>query len=410
MGKFFRLFISLILLLASHDFIFSSDKLIDNFFIYNTVPDKNNFVVVDKFQNKLFVYEVKDSNNLKLIKDFKILVGENKGDKERKGDKKTPEGIYFVQNFISSKKLSPKYGPGAFTLDYPNPFDKIFDKTGGGIWIHGFDENENKNSTEGCVVLNNKDFLELSKYIKSGTPVIITNKLSYLNTTQYSKNKKDHLNTFNLFLKNWIDGDFEKFKLSVDEKYNNDGINYKSFLASKKALFNKINYRKIVTSDLIVYKENSKLLFDFNQFYCASNLSVYGRKKMYFFKEKLITEDFKDYDKREFVKKEVVEFINKWISSWEAKNIGRYKAAYSDKFPHLKDWIKDKQDKFTKYKTINVEYKNLSIKEETPIRYSVSFLQTFKTNNYQDIGLKRITLEGCPGDFKIASETWEKSK
>jgi murein L,D-transpeptidase YafK len=46
-----------------------------------------------------------------------------------------------------------KYGYEAYTLNYPNPIDKLRRKTGYGIWIYGRGVPITPNLTGGCVCL-----------------------------------------------------------------------------------------------------------------------------------------------------------------------------------------------------------------------------------------------------------------
>ena len=82
-------------------------------------------IVVEKSTHRLFIYE--NTNGApKLIKTFTSATGKFRGNKFSQGDHKTPEGIYFLQNFHPSDDLITKYGDygkiygmGAFTSNYP---------------------------------------------------------------------------------------------------------------------------------------------------------------------------------------------------------------------------------------------------------------------------------------------------
>ncbi|MEO0249651.1 MAG: hypothetical protein ABIN58_08985, partial [candidate division WOR-3 bacterium] len=51
------------------------------------------------------------------VKTYPCLVGKNIKDKEKTGDMATPEGIYYLVEFIPASKLSEIYGMGAFVLN-----------------------------------------------------------------------------------------------------------------------------------------------------------------------------------------------------------------------------------------------------------------------------------------------------
>lgn len=72
-----------------------------------------------------------------LSEDYYISVGKGGGDKRREGDEKTPIVVYRVSSYLPGSSLPDMYGPGAFPIDYPNPWDRKLGRTGSGIWLHG---------------------------------------------------------------------------------------------------------------------------------------------------------------------------------------------------------------------------------------------------------------------------------
>ena len=136
---------------------------------------------------EILLYFHKDTNNMhlikneKIIKDFYFSYGKNKGPKRKWGDNKTPEGEYFVTEVYDKSymknvfgKKHRAYGSGALVLNYPTERQKALGFTGGGIWIHGTDypyRLKKKNITKGCLILKNNDIIEILKYIKENTIV-----------------------------------------------------------------------------------------------------------------------------------------------------------------------------------------------------------------------------------------------
>ena len=100
---------------------------------------------------KIFKHE---KNAFKLIDAINVLTGLD-GDKEKEGDLKTPIGVYRLKGLIEN--IDSFYGPFAFETSYPNLYDKIHQKDGHGIWIHGVPLNGNRdsNNTKGCIVMQN---------------------------------------------------------------------------------------------------------------------------------------------------------------------------------------------------------------------------------------------------------------
>ena len=149
-------------------------------FLFNSLAVaeiKTKYLLVNKSSRQLLVF----LNNGD-IKNFSISLGfEPFGTKVKKGDGKTPEGLYFIE-----KKIENSAFYLALQISYPNPWDirralSINKHPGGQIMIHGlpntgYDKNfHNKNNdwTEGCLALKNSEMDFLWKKISIGTPIFI---------------------------------------------------------------------------------------------------------------------------------------------------------------------------------------------------------------------------------------------
>ena len=113
---------------------------------------------------------------------FKISLGfEPIGTKIKKGDGKTPEGLYFIEDKIRKSSFFL-----ALKVSYPNPWDirralELNYHPGGQIMIHGVPNigyernyhNSNNDWTEGCIAISNQQMLKIWKKISVGTPILI---------------------------------------------------------------------------------------------------------------------------------------------------------------------------------------------------------------------------------------------
>ena len=157
-------------------------------------------VIVLKSNKELIL---KKSNNI--IKKYRIATGKGgNGTKRKRGDSKTPLGVYRISKLNKSKRFHY-----FIHLDYPNLIDawygfknEVIDgsdfkrianaykkrisppqdtKLGGQIGIHGIGKTTTKklaihqelNWTDGCIALTNDDINDLMKFIKIGTTVVI---------------------------------------------------------------------------------------------------------------------------------------------------------------------------------------------------------------------------------------------
>ena len=136
------------------------------------------FMAVDMGRQQAFVVRNKDGE-LKIIKKMPCTTGMRGGGKLMEGDRKTPEGVYFLQGKATGGLDFDSFGNTAFPLSYPNPVDLIQGKTGNGIMIHGRGRSFGPRQTLGCVVLENDDVDTLDRFARiHSTPVVIAESLN----------------------------------------------------------------------------------------------------------------------------------------------------------------------------------------------------------------------------------------
>ncbi len=161
--------ISLILLGLTVYYFFPENKL-----PADTQIDK---LVVYKSKRQLLAY-----SNGQLIKTYKISLGRQPiGDKEFEGDKKTPEGLYLINDKNPNSGYHKNLG-----ISYPDKDDiekanRLGKQTGGDVKIHGL---RNKTGfiskfhrwfdwTLGCIALTDEEIDELYNAVKIGTQIEI---------------------------------------------------------------------------------------------------------------------------------------------------------------------------------------------------------------------------------------------
>lgn len=251
----------------------------------------NYALIVEKMLHKLTVYKATPFGDYEIVKTYQAITGKNPGDKKFVGDKRTPEGVYFITGKITGSKLPPKYGPGALTLDYPNIFDQRLSKTGYGIWIHGVEDDTRvfkPFDTDGCVALRNQDWLDLEKYITPlETPVVITNEMSFLASNEgLVAIKNQVVKLLESWRQSWELSDMEAYQTFYSESFHTEGknknqwLNYKNSIASNRK--GKIN---IELSDPKIVAFGDQLFVSFLQRYESPEKIDFGRKFLYFKKE-----------------------------------------------------------------------------------------------------------------------------
>lgn len=232
-----RAFLILLLLFR---WAFSEEYVYGNVLI---LPSHLKAVVVSKSHQKLIAIQLK--NEYPVVSDEMVsITGLRFGDKIRKGDMRTPSGVYFPVSFKSKDSLPSYYGDGAFPLNYPNALDKyVLRRTGTGIWIHG---SQNKEllffSSKGCVILKNEDLRKLSRYIfLRKTPVIIQERFLRLPLSEYIEYRRK----ISDFIKKWKNALMQIYSGDVQELYglyspdffNREGTRYDLFQKYRKTMY-----------------------------------------------------------------------------------------------------------------------------------------------------------------------------
>lgn len=140
-------------------------------------PAPKFFYVADKSRKLLFQMEEK-SGATSVAREFECIHGRVEGDKQKQGDLKTPEGVYFITQVITQKLDYMEYGPYAVALNYPNPADRLRRKTGSGIWLHSKGRKITGITTRGCLAIDKGEIMEIAPLLKPGTPVIVAEKVA----------------------------------------------------------------------------------------------------------------------------------------------------------------------------------------------------------------------------------------
>ena len=107
---------------------------------------------------------------------FPVALGSNPGQKQRRGDRRTPEGEFSVVRIQDSRAWTHDFrdGKGEIPGAYGPWFIRL--KTGwDGIGIHGTHDPSSvgKDVTEGCIRLRNADLQKLRPLVRRGTRVAV---------------------------------------------------------------------------------------------------------------------------------------------------------------------------------------------------------------------------------------------
>ncbi len=266
-------------------------------------PEDHYVFLVEKMSQYLFVFRGK-----KLLEMHPVTTGKNIGDKEREGDARTPEGIYYFTRIIPPKDLPKMYGGIAVVLNYPNPYDRLVGKTGSGIWLHGSDEEDRNNlpfSTRGCIVAENAALREaiLPKINLSNTLIGVYKVIPQSLETDDVK----------AFLEKWKEAwerkDLKGFLSFYSERFRWKGGGKKEWerykrrtILSKKFIEVKISNLTVVAFAKRGEKRPLYYLAEFFQEYKSDTYSDKGVKRLYILREggslRIISEEFTEVGDR----------------------------------------------------------------------------------------------------------------
>ena len=140
------------------------------------ISKKIDRILVCKSKHTLTVF-----SNGEALKTYTIAIGKGHGKKEFEGDKKTPEGIYTINDKNPNSAYYLNLG-----VSYPNAQDKAhakkFNKSAGSlIKIHGLKNGKGyigkfhriTDWTLGCIAVTNKEMKELYDHVPIGTVIEI---------------------------------------------------------------------------------------------------------------------------------------------------------------------------------------------------------------------------------------------
>lgn len=288
--------------------IFSAELFSNTLLVLDPLFTHHIFIA-EKSTHELHLYQ-NDNGVAKFVKTYQMATGKMSGDKSFQGDHRTPEGFYFLGDFIPKSELLKRYGKegeiygaGAFVMDYPNPIDRLLGKSGGGIWIHSTNDETRIDKgldSRGCIVTANKDLIELSQYIELGkSMLIVVHEHQFLSKTAFEANK----NTLEKLVYDWANAwqteDIEKYLSFYDQKDFLDPVRgkYNSFKAYKTALFKNPGSPKISVKNLSLIKNGKYAIATFKQVYQSSTINDQGRKSLYlrqdeYYNWKIIYESF----------------------------------------------------------------------------------------------------------------------
>ncbi len=240
------------------------------------------------------------SDGAALLRTFRIAIGKEAGDKEKEGDNRTPEGVYFSRGIIDGGQLPAKYGPKAIPINFPNPIDVMSRKSGHGIWLHGVENDariEEANVTEGCVAFYNDDIMRLARWLRPHQGIIV------IADDAQKVNRPEDMASLRQSTESWVEHwktrDLPNYVSYYDrERFRFRGWSLEQFRDYKKRVFDSYTSMLVRVDDLRVVTHPKYAVTIMNQDFNGDDRFISnGRKILYWNKDELgqwriVHEDF----------------------------------------------------------------------------------------------------------------------
>lgn len=128
-------------------------------------------VEVHKADRKMYLL-----HGSQVVESYNIKLGGNPvGPKQFEGDRKTPEGAYYITHRNANSAYHLSLG-----ISYPNDADRAFAQSsdkppGGDIFIHGANNRGKSRGdwTVGCIAVSDRQIEEIYAMVNPGTPIVI---------------------------------------------------------------------------------------------------------------------------------------------------------------------------------------------------------------------------------------------
>lgn len=411
------------------------DRLPDVFVPFDPENGPEYVLLVEKETQSLFLYEIAESP--RKIHRWVCSTGKQIGAKTRSGDGKTPEGIYFFTRVYQDKDLSPIYGTRAFPTDYPNLLDRLAERTGSAIWLHGTNKPLKARDSNGCIALENSDLEAVENYISlNRTPIVIVDKLIFEAFEPKEALKEAILQVVDQWIQAVDQGTYRDYVRLYDPDYVPEIAWWSDWYKVKKRLKEADSPLKVKARNIAIYKHKGVVVVLFDQYLQFADRKIpVGTKKLFLSDEgdgfRIIGDNYqaipdahsesgeknplilatRDLRLRGENEAEIEQMVNEWLNAWSSMDIESYGSFYASDFRSQgmgkADWLEHKKRLNRNYDYIRVTQENLRTKQEKN-KTKVTFVQNYESSGFKASGMKALLLKREDGEWKIYRELWSK--
>ena len=385
-------------------------------------PDR--VVAVDKSTQTLMLLERKSP--LREILRFPCTTGQVVGDKMVEGDLRTPEGVYFVGHRINRSLDWGLYGDIAYSLNYPNPIDRIKGKTGFGIWIHGRGKEFVPRDTRGCVALRTPDMQDVAREFELGTPVVIASDLDW--TADMGEHGAEAAALVDA-LHGWAE-DWQRRDEAFFDRYDAElmslsmGRSFDGFVANTRNIFAAKPWIHVMVDNVQAVPGPDYWVTSFDQYYRTPGRTTSTGKRFYWMRSedgawRIVGREYvpaRGGLEEKYIEAKTIEaeaFVESWRKAWLAMDAEGYRDMYAadavqGKRRGAAAFTEFKKTLWAKSAPVTVSVDELTVRLH-PRGLQVAFKQTFEdSSGYGDVGRKTMILSPKGESWTISSEQWRR--
>lgn len=385
-------------------------------------------ILIEKASQRLFIYNF--DGDYQLVATLACATGENPGNKQISGDRKTPEGVYLFIKAVGEKHLTPTYGARAFPINYPNLLDRRNRKGGNNIWVHGTNEEFKERSTNGCIVLANADVVQLDAYIKLwDTPIIIEEKLKYADSDSLLRLGQLLLARVDGWSQAWSQKALDRYLSFYAAGFRWRTLDLQGWRKRKAWLNRRYKMISVQLNDIRFFREGEMVLATAEEIYRSDQFASHGFKHLYLVQNseewRILGEEWHKSGRpvppplrlaaqpptdKQTTEECVRLFVEDWRRAWESGDLSKYISCYHPRFRsrgmRLNAWKRYKRQVFrrSQERTIQLTDTKTEVKTATAV---VVFRQEYRSTNHQDSGIKTLRLRWHRGGWTIFRETWK---
>lgn len=264
--------------------VFWSEALKDQDTRFGYYENLKHLFIATKDAPTLRLYTLRDSKWEEQL-NIESLVGSKSGHKQQEGDLATPIGVYSLNSRLVN--LDQYYGPLAFTTNYPNLYDRLQNRTGYGIWIHGMplDGDREDLNTRGCIAIENDKLSYVDTLIDYRQALLVT--FEHASKEVEKEDLSALLADLYQWRNAWKESDVERYLAFYSADFMRfDRMKYEEFAQNKRRIFARNEQKEIIFSKINISpypNDDNRNLFriSFYEDYKSPSHRFSGEKELY---------------------------------------------------------------------------------------------------------------------------------